>query len=209
MADVYEALSVPAVSPGRPFTHPDRTLEDLAVLSALARQLDQHLAGGPPSAITRLTAPDGRALRLVVRAGAAARTGTALAAVGFFGQRRPDADPAPLDSVDDVLVQEFLQQPLMLAYCSQELPTGQWGNLVLMAGEAASQAWRESERHRHAAADLAPGYYASVRIHNLALPDGLAAGRRLVLLRTKYYDYAGETWRGLREQQPPLEYQPA
>lgn len=197
-------LACQEICPDRPFTHPDHTLEDIAVLRGIARQVRACLLQtSTPARLLRGAGLEGRPQRLVLCAPAALRAARGLTVVGFFGQRRPAADPGPMDEVDEALVAEFTEHPHILAYCSQELPTGQWGNLVLLANPEAGQAWRGSERHRRAVETLAPVYYSAVRLHNAELPNGLLAGAELLLHRTKYYDYQAGPWRAVRECAPP------
>jgi hypothetical protein len=209
----YQLLGVGELCPGRPFAHPAESARDLAYLRDIARSLRQYLSRpNRPAAyhrpeIARLTDSAGRRLRLVVCDEAALRQAGPLTVVGFFGQRQLKAEAAPIDRVDAELLEEFLQHPYVLAYCSQELSAGgDWGNLVLLGGAEAGAQWIASARHRYAAEELAPRYFASVRIHNAALPQGFLTQGDLVLLRTKYYDYQGEPWRGLREQAQPQPY---
>jgi hypothetical protein len=208
----YQPLGVMEDCLERPFTHPRQSLADLEYLRQIAGGLRRYLdlpgrpAGQRPE-VARLAEADGRRLRVVVCGEAALRGVGELGVVGFFGQRRTDAPAGLLDRLDEELLEEFLQHPYILAYCSRELPDGNWGNLVLMGAAEAGQHWRGSERHRRAAEDLAPHYYATVRIHNAQLLGGLLAGGDLVLLRTKYYDYSGTSqWRGVREQTPPRRF---
>lgn len=194
----------------RPFTDPAHAARDAAHLRAIAGCLRHAVAGLAPAAtaerpvILRHHEPDGRACRVVVCDAAALHRQAALGVVGFFGQRRADAAPTMMDRLDEDLLEEFLQHPHIVAYCSQELPDTNWGNLVLFNHPSAKEQWNGSERHAYAAKVVAPTYYASVRIHNGELPGGLAAGADLLLLRTKYYDYQSTpAWRGWREQSPP------
>jgi hypothetical protein len=91
----------------------------------------------------------------------------------------------------------------VLSYSSLELAGGDWGNLILLAGEAACEHWRVSERHADATRVLAPRHYTHVRLHRGILPGGVRAGRAPVLRRTKYFDYqGGDTWRAEREWLP-------
>lgn len=210
MSLAYQPLGAADDCPERPFTHPNHTSADLGHLRTIAASLRRYLAGPRPGPgrrpeVAHQTDAAGRPLRLVVCDEAALGSASALGVVGFFGQKRADAVAGRLDRVDEELLEEFLQHPYILAYCSQELADGNWGNLVVLGALEAGQQWRGSERHRYAAEELSPHYYASVRIHNAHLPDGFDAGRELVLLRTKYYDYAAAGhWRGVREQTPPL-----
>lgn len=215
MSQPYQSLGAGDDCPERAFTHPRHSLADLEHLREIAGWLRRYLAqpGRPPARVAgnwpevaRLTDAAGRRLRLVVCDETPLRQAGEVGVVGFFGQRRTDAPAGLLDRMDEELLEEFLQHPYILAYCSRELPDGEWGNLVLLGAPEAGQQWRGSERHRRAAEELAPNYYASVRIHNAQLSGGLEAGE-LILLRTKYYDYLGAgPWRGVREQTPPRRF---
>jgi hypothetical protein len=88
----------------------------------------------------------------------------------------------------------------VLSYSSLELDGGDWGNLILLDGDAARQRWRDGERHAYAARELAPRHYTSVRLHQGILTGGVDAGRDPILRRTRYYDYqAAVTWCAERE----------
>jgi len=122
-----------------------------------------------------------------------------LAFVGFFGHRRVEADPTPLQEIDIELIQEFLDHPHVLSYCSLELADGNWANMVLLRSADGIERWRGSRKHAYVARELAPLYYTGIRIHNGVLPDGLASPH-LSLLCTKYYDFQGpELWRAIRD----------
>jgi hypothetical protein len=209
----YTVLPDAEAHPDHPFTHPDFSRDDVARLRYIAGRLRDiiHLfdagAVDPRPRVMRLSEPDGRVLRVVLCNGAVLRRAEALSLVGFFGQRRPDADLAPIARMDEELLEEFLQHPGILAYCSLELEGGNWANLVLMDNSDSRLHWAASLRHTYAAGQLAPRYYATVRLHNAELPGGLLSGGDLVLLRTKYYDYqADDHWRGVRELSAPLHF---
>lgn len=213
MTDSYTPLAEAETAPDFPFTDPAHSLTDLAHLRHIAGRLRTALraAGAEAAGLRhhrlRTAEPDGRALRLVLCNGAELLRPAPMPVVGFFGQRRADAEYGPIGRVDEELLEEFLQHPHIIAYCSLELPCTNWGNLVVMSSPQAPQQWNGSERHRYAAQELAPRYYASVRIHNAELPEGLLSGGDLVLRRTKYYDYqTAARWRGWRELTPPRRF---
>jgi hypothetical protein len=104
---------------------------------------------------------------------------------------------------DEELIQEFPGHPGILSYSSLELGDGDWGNLILLDGDEAREHWRVSERHAHAARELAPRHYTDVRLHQGILPGGVRARGEAILRRTKYYDYRDAvTWRAEREWPP-------
>jgi len=194
------------IVPDRPFTHPERSAEDLARLRHIAQRLRLVLSqprtwpNDPSPLILNLQEADGRAHRIVIARRAELLTVRTLTVVGFFGQKRPEADVAPLSAVDDELIREFPQHPYVLSYCSLLLEDGNWGNSVLLNAPEAREHWRTSPRHQYAARELAPSYYATLRLHNAVLSGGLLAGNDWKLLRTKYYDFQGATpWHAIRE----------
>lgn len=118
-----------------------------------------------------------------------------LCVVGFFGDRRPDADPWPLEEANSRIVTEFTSYPGILAYASVELPGGYWSNMVLHDDPVDIDFWRTSEMHARAVDALSPKHYFNVRIHNGKLSSGIFARPRVIIHKTKYYDYSGdELW---------------
>jgi len=191
---------------GRPFTDPAHTEQDLAaielMLAGLRRATAAGGAVGPAGRSTTLALAglaEARAHRAVLCDPRRLRGGQDLAWVGFFAEKRRDRDPAPLTAADDALIAELPRHPGILSYSSLELASGDWGNLILLADEAAREHWRTSARHAHAVRELAPAHYAVVRLHRGVLPGGLAGGRRPELRQTRYYDYRAEpVWRAER-----------
>lgn len=182
----------------RPFTAPARTAADFAVLEQIRATLlatlrsvpDDHQRGD----IVFPREPSGLSHRVVLldREALLSADG-AMAVVGFFGQRRPEADVDAMEGLDMELVGELRSHPLMLSYSSRELPEGGWANMVLLADPQGASSWRESARHAYAARKIAPGYYETIRIHNGLLPQGLASPA-LLHVRTSYYDFTGGGW---------------
>lgn len=193
---------------GRGFTDPAQTTRDLAaiglMLDNIRRQVSAAaLAAGSCPLVLAAHETDGRAHRAIVCDPRRLGDGRDLAWVGFFAVKRRDVDSAPLAVRDDELIQEFPGHPGILSYSSLELGDGDWGNLILLAGDEAREHWRVSERHAHAARELAPRHYTDVRLHQGILPGGVRARGSPVLRRTKYYDYRDAvTWRGEREWLP-------
>lgn len=189
----------------RPFTHPDRTADDLvwvqAMLAALRRVLAASgaLPARPRPLGLQVPEASGRQHRLVVCDERRLRLRQELALVGFFAERRPGLDHAPLAAADEELILEFPRHPGVLSYSSLELPGGEWGNVILLDAPDTQERWREGERHAYAARELAPRHYACVRLHNARLPAGLLASGDPVLTRTKYHDFrATPPWRAER-----------
>ena len=191
---------------GRGFTDPAHTARDLVVvglmLAAIRRAVTAGpgLPVGPRSLVLEPPGLDGRAHRAIVCDERRLGDGRDLTWVGFFAVKRRDRDSTPLTVMDDELITEFPAHPGILSYISLELADEDWGNLILLDGDAAREQWRDGERHAYAARELAPRNYTNVRLHQGVLPGGVRAGLEPILRRTKYYDYrAGATWRAERE----------
>ena len=189
---------------GRPFTDPARTDGDLVAVRAMTARLRRLLGGSPPPRprplVQEAPEPDGRQHRVILCDDRTLRAAVEPSWVGFFAAKRPEVDPAPLTLTDDELIQEFPAHPGILSYSSLELADGNWGNLIVLYPPEAREHWRTSEKHAHAARELAPRHYRVVRLHHGLFPGGLLSGREPVLVRTKYYDYQGrEPWRAERE----------
>jgi hypothetical protein len=124
--------------------------------------------------------------------------------VGFFGERHPEQDHAPLEEANAEIVLEFRNFPGILSYSSMELPDGNWANLVLHDIPEVREYWRASERHARAAKELSPKYYQTVRIHNGTLAGGIMSRRTIAIERTKYWDYRSpKVWHAVRELSTP------
>jgi hypothetical protein len=200
------ALTPAECVPGRPFADPEQTARDFAVLESMRARLRAELAAlaqEPPAGTLLLPPePDGLPHRVILLSRAGLLSGAPLAVVGFFGQRRPDADDDDLAGIDDELIEELRSHPFMLSYSSRLLPSGSWANLVLLADPQGARRWRESARHAYAASQIAPRYYATIRIHNGALPEGLG-GPAIAHARTMYYDFReGDWWLAVRASIP-------
>jgi hypothetical protein len=187
-----ETLAGTQSAPGRPFTDPAYTAADLVAIrvmaEALRRALDT-LPGGHRPVTLQLPDVEGRPHRTVVTDDRRLRTTHDLPFVGFFAQRRTGLEFEPLDAVDTELILEFPRHPGILSYSSLELPVGNWGNLIILDAPDAADDWRTSAKHAHAAAELAPRFYRSVRLHTGRFARGLASAALPVLMRTKYYDF--------------------
>lgn len=202
----FTRLTWSEIVPDRPFTNPDHNAEDLATLQFMAGKLRDFLSqletvpAQPCPFVVYLQEADGRQQRIAISNFEALLTGQDLTVVGFCGQKWPEADRTPLDAVDEELIAEFLEHPYLLSYSSLQLKCGNWCNLVLFSQLQGLGHWARSLKHAYAASELAPNYYQSIRLHNGVLPGGVMSGNELTLLRTKYYDYQGETiWWAVRE----------
>lgn len=187
---------------GRPFTDPDKIETDFAALEQIRATLHATVRAMPvdpePGTTLHLQQPDGRAHRIIILNRLRLLSNAPMSVVGFFGQRRPEADPSMLQELDAELIEELNAHPSMLSYSSCELSHGAWANLVVLADPQGARRWRESARHVFAASQVAPRYYTTVRIHNGALPGGLASPA-LIHVRTLYYDFSeGGWWQAIR-----------
>ncbi len=188
----------------RPFTDLSRSQQDLALMRRILASLIRLLAAphewpAPPQPLVVRGDDEQRVTREVVCNRAALSASDPLFVVGFFGHRRGDRDPTILNAVDDDLIHEFTLHPGVLSYSSFELDDGNYVNLVLMQGPEARAHWRTNSRHTYAARELAPEYYAFIRLQNAILPRGLADPDALALVATKYYDYQQEPpWQAVR-----------
>jgi hypothetical protein len=196
---------------GRPFTAPEHSHADLATLECIRARLRHTLASWDAAReplyqsevhVQYVYEEHQRMHRMVIRDHVALAGNCQLAVVGFFGEQRGKANPAMLQDIDTELIQEFLNHRYVLSYSSLELADGNWGNLVILQHTEGIEHWRASQRHAFAARELAPQFYARIRLHNGLLPDGLASAR-LILTSTKYYDFEGQDqWRAIREGTP-------
>lgn len=209
-------LDARSVLDERPFTHPERTVDDLRALNlALSRLraalLSGLLQGDGPMQQWHFDDEQGLHQRVIVRSGHNLRTLPQMFLVGFFGQRRESADVAHMSGVDDQMVEEMgRHHEKIVAYYTAQLPNGQFGNLVLSVADGARDEWNQGPRHAHAVRELAPAYYRSIRLHNGLLEGSLLCHKGPMLTVTKYYDF-GESgapgvrpWRALRTWDPPV-----
>jgi hypothetical protein len=197
----------------RPFTQPENSQIDLGILRATRAKLcallraPGGLPGSPRPYVVWQKDEHGLNLRLVVNDVPRLLGCDPVTVVGFCGTRRPNADPVPMDAMDDELIAEFPRHPYVLAYCSQQLADGNFRNLVLLDSADAREHWRTSPRHAYAVFNMSPGFYAHIRLHNGLIAGSVMSAAEIELHRTKYYDYVhalpdGGPWRAIREFSP-------
>lgn len=205
MPGAIQRLSAQTLLPNRPFTHPVNSAADRLALCYLAERLRE--TRDRPDYYTHLPAPailfypeaDRQHHRQVLVRPLDLFAEVPLPIVGFFGQKQTGADRSPLDALDGQLMAELPERDGLAAYCTLGLASGDFANLVVFASNQARDGWRTSPRHEYAARELAPNYFASVRIYNGLLPRGLADVGALEMSVVKYFDYRSHpTWRGLR-----------
>lgn len=190
----------------RSFTDPAWSERDCSALERMVEGLRGVLRAETPTFAAKrldifyLTEADGCAHRLVIVNWAGLGADETLTVVGFFGQRRDDADSQATLMADAVMLQQFSEQPHLLSYSSLQFADGQWGNLVLFCSPEGINHWGANSYHSRAAREISPSYYDSIRLHNGQLPGGLWSGQPIRLQRTKYYDFRGaELWHAVRD----------
>lgn len=201
-----KALGPTEEAPGRPFTSVDLIPRDrdtlfqlLADVRGVLREVDAGIRVLEPYQKLAWKVDD-LTHRLIICNEDRLRHRDRTCVVGFFGERRLKQDPTPLEEANSAIVGEFTRYPGILSYGSVELDKGRWANLVLHDDPVDREYWRQSELHAEAVRLLSPIHYRNVRIHNAELTDGLTDDPKLVLERTKYYDFEGGTeWRAERE----------
>lgn len=201
-------LGPAALVPGRPFTDPRNTGDDVLTMTRiLALEREVARAWGPDvdgPGITEqvhgetrqlLAVPDGRAL---LRA-------RDVTVVGFFGQLRAGVDHAPLFEHEHAIAQTFPEfAPLgFLSYFDFGPEHGRYGNLILFWTPEVPDAWRRGPVHREAVA-VAPRHYAHIRLHKGRIPGPFMGDGQIEVQRTQYLDFGGpRMWRGLRSYRTP------
>lgn len=187
----------------RPFTHPDHIIHDRNTLRYMLNQVCLLLEYPQPVPHTVLftRSHDGDWFhRLILPQPEQLRCQKPLIVVGFFGQRRENADRELIREFEQILLAEIEEHPGLLSYSTMALANGDYGNLVLFANQKARDHWSTSQAHAQAVNVLSPSYYWSVRIYNGRLPDGITHSSDLSLTRVKYYDYRSQPmWRAVRE----------
>ena len=195
-------VNLTAQGPDRSFAARGEAEADRKVLEVLQGDLLRAYEAGSVAFEQILASDSGLGRRLIVAKPEAFASNKPLSVVGFFGQRNWDAPAATVAEIgvtDAALVREMVDHEHAVAYCSAELPDGNWGNLVIMAAPEGVHTWREGARHKYAAESLSARYYATVRLHHGTLADGLGS-EQIKLHRTRLFDYRhGQTWTATRE----------
>ena len=198
-------LSVDDRIDGRPFTNSDNSEEDLATMRHMARQLTDTYSDPIACDFTPGKRPvcqsdsKGRHFRIYYIQPSLLFSLKSLTVVGFFGQKRPNADVRPLLKADKRFEKEFYNHEGLLSLSTVRLPNGDFGNLVLFTTPEAKDRWNFSQPHYDTVSKISPPYYKSIRLNNGFLPDGLASPDTLELMRVKYLDYDSiPPWRAIR-----------
>jgi hypothetical protein len=190
---------------GRPFTIPEASRVDLAILQYMVETLcriliqPQAIPPEPRPLLLFLEEIGGRLHRIALSKPELLLKPDDLTVVGFCGQKRQGVDRAPIDAADEELLNELPQYVHLLSYSTLQLECGNACNLVLFNHPQGVYHWAASEKHTQAV-NLSPSYYTVIRLHNAILPGGVMSNNRLVLLRTKYYDFQDDPpWQAIRE----------
>lgn len=190
---------------GRPFTAVEMTTRDLGILHGIladVRSVVAEVEEGSRAieAYQKLAwRVGGLTHRVLICDFERLRAHSGPQVVGFFGDKRPDKDGWALEEANTEIVSEFHKYPGILVYASVELVDDYWANLVLHDDPVDIQFWRSSEMHQRAVDSLSPEHYFNVRIHNGRLTSGLFDRPRIVIHKTKYFDFSGSgTWRAER-----------
>jgi hypothetical protein len=202
---VSVSLSPGEKVPDRPFTDPSHSREDLERMRRMAHQLvdtyDDPIVCDfiPGKGALCKSDPLGRHYRIYYIRPNQLFELKNLSVVGFFGQKRANADIRPLMRADKLFEREFQNHPGLLSLSTVRLPSGDFGNLVLFTDDAAKDGWNQSPIHRDTVAEISPPYYRSIRLNNGSLPEGLAEPDNLHLKAVKYLDYSNDiAWRAFR-----------
>jgi hypothetical protein len=188
--------------PNRPFANHRASVDDLATMRWMAghlRSLAAESAGDRRPVYTHLLDDNGATHRIVVPHWKSLRAGEDIVAVGFFGQTRPDVSHGPIMDLENELIEQLPATPGLLTYYNLHRPKQGYGNLVLFESGATKDGWRDNQTHSRAV-ERTPNHYYSVRLHNGLIPGGVMSPNKLVLVRTKYFDFrSAPYWRAVRE----------
>ena len=199
-------LSATESVPGRSFSDPQHSREDLATMRSMAQQLLDTYDDPVVCDFTPGSRPicqsdkQGRFFRIYYIQPGLLFELQNLTVVGFFGQKRSNANIKPLLAADKKFEETFHAHPGLLSLSTVRLPDGDFGNLVLFTSSEAKDNWNYSPLHYDLVAKVSPPYYRSIRLNNGVLPEGLDTPQDLYLERTRYIDYTSDPpWRALRE----------
>jgi hypothetical protein len=199
----YEVLAAQERLPARPFTDPERTRADAAVMGRMLQRL-RRLARSWPAwrRSVELLTHLGTGCRhwLVVPDAPALRGAHNVTVVGFFGDLRPGMNHGAIYDLEaDVVARLGRYAPAgLLSYYDAELAPGLHGNLVLFGTRQVPPEWHGDLVHAAAVA-LAPRHYCCVRLHRGIIGGALLGRGQLVIQQTRYFDFGQQpAWHGLR-----------
>jgi hypothetical protein len=189
--------------PARPFTDPERTLADAAVMDRMLRRLRREARSWPGSQASVEMLEHTRAGRrhwLVVPSAPALGRAHDVTVVGFFGDLRPGMDHAAIYQLEaDVVARLGRYAPVgLLGYYDAEIAPALHGNLVLFGTREVPARWHRDRVHAAAVA-IAPHHYRVVRLHRGIIPGALLGRGHLAVQQTRYFDFGQRpAWHGLR-----------
>lgn len=186
------------------FVREERNATDLVLLGQLANATVVKLSQQEkpdilPIFLTKMS--DGRSERIVIYSweelqhDIQKKEPTELFFVGFFGTKSPNRTAETNQAIDDadkILVPSLTGIDGLLAYVSQELPDGNWANLVLCRDASTKDHFYEDTFHMHVARNISPVFYSSLRLHNGRATAGNSTISDLFLTKTNYLLFEGE-----------------
>lgn len=200
---MVETLTQDQIMHDKPFTHPEYSTSDLAMLNRMLGLLRQLL----PELLAKPTATDYQYVqfeddrqtqhKIVLPHRQRIPLAHDLTAVGFFGQAR-EVDHTRINDMEAHLIGEMGDQPGLMVYYNVYIPSVGWGNLVLFDAPHTKDAWGYDAVHRQAVG-YSPEHYYSIRLHNGQLTGALLGEGQITLTLTKYLDFThAEKWQGIR-----------
>jgi hypothetical protein len=199
----YELLAAHERLRARPFTDPERTVADAAVMDRMLQRLRREARSWPSSPASAEVLKRTRAgcrHWLVVPSAPALAGAHDVTVVGFFGDLRPGMDHSAIYQLEaDVVARLGRYAPVgLLGYYDAEIASALHGNLVLFATCEVPPEWHHDRVHAAAVA-LAPRHYRVVRLHRGMIRGALLGRGHVVIQRTRYFDFGQQpAWYGLR-----------
>ena len=199
----YELLAGEQRLPARPFTDPERTLADAAVMNRMLQRLRRQARAWPSwrTSVEVLEHARGGCRHWLVVPSTAALSGAQdVTAVGYFGDQRPGMDHSAIYQLEaDVVARLGRYAPVgLLGYYDAEIAPAVHGNLVLFGTREVPPEWHRDRVHAAAVAS-APRHYSVVRLHQGVIRGALLGRGQLVIQRTRYFDFGQQpAWQGLR-----------
>jgi hypothetical protein len=198
----YEVLAAAERLSARPFTDPERTAADAAVMDQMLRRLRREARSWPRGQTSAEVLKHTHGCRdwLVVPSASALADARDATVVGFFGDLRPGMNHSAIYQLEaDVVARLGRYAPVgLLAYYDAELAPALHGNLVLFGTGGVPPHWHRDRVHAAAVAS-APRHYRAVRLHRGMIRGALLGRGHLVIARTRYLDFTQQpAWHGLR-----------
>jgi hypothetical protein len=186
----------------RPFSAPAWTDREARIMQGMLERLRVQARRWPTDGTGfLLNEPDSDGHRNWIRVPdcAALLGARELTVVGFFGRAREDVDQSPIHQLEAGIVDTLETVSGVLCYYDLALAEGGYGNLILCSTPDAPTNVRGHSLHRHAV-ELTPGHYHCVRLHTGAVPGRFNGDARLVVERTRYYDFDSDPpWLAVRK----------